>query len=70
MDLINWISEHWDDVLKIWAMVVGVASAIVRLIPPLPEGHWALPIVKLLARFVALNTPTPTDTERKMGEWK
>ena len=64
-DTIEFVRLHWGDVLQVWTMIVGIAS----IIPPLPQGHWALPFVKLLARFVALNTKAPTNNERRLGRW-
>lgn len=69
MDVIEYVREHWDELVELYAMIVALASAIIKIIPPLPDGHWALPIVKFIARWVALNTPTPTDKERKTGRW-
>lgn len=69
MDIVAWVKEHWDELAAIYSGIVTITSIIVKLIPPLPQGHWALPIVKFLARFIALNTKSPTNYERLAGEW-
>lgn len=51
----DFILSNLDYFAMVYFAVVGVASAIVKILPVLPQDHWALPLVKLLARFVALN---------------
>lgn len=59
----DFLQNNWDDIVKIYLALVGLASAIVKLIPVLPKNHWLLPIIKLLAKFVALNK-TVDDKDR------
>lgn len=51
----DWLQDHYKDLAALYAGIVTVASIIVRLIPTLPEGHWTLPLVRFIAKFVALN---------------
>lgn len=55
MNIITWAQDHWTDIVEAYAMLVAFVSAVLLLVPVLPEGHWALPIVKFLGKFVALN---------------
>lgn len=55
----DWIVANYQALLALYASVVTIASIIVKLIPTLPEDSRFLPLVKFLAKFVALNTKTP-----------
>lgn len=59
MQYVDWVQSHWQDIVEAWGLLVLLASAIVKLIPDLPKKHWALPVVKFVAKVIALNTPTP-----------
>ena len=55
MEIINWLVSHWKDIAQVIAMVIGVASIIVRLTPTLADDNILLPIVKFLGKYIALN---------------
>lgn len=55
MELIKWVTQNWVDVAQIVAMVIGVASVIVKLTPTLKDDAILLPIVKFLGKYIALN---------------
>lgn len=59
MQYIDWIQGHWQELVQVWGIVCLLASAVIKLIPDLPAGHWALPVVKFLAKVVALNKNAP-----------
>ena len=59
--MIDWIVAHWKDISEFIAAVIGVASIIVRLTPTLKDDNILLPIIKFIGKFIALNTPTPTN---------
>lgn len=61
MDFIN---AHYKDIAAIYASIVTIVSIIVKLIPTLPANSPYLPLVKWVAKFVALNEPTPTKADR------
>lgn len=45
---------------KLWPIVSGAiaaASIAIRLLPELPEDHWAKPTVKFIGKYVAINRP-------------
>lgn len=55
MEFVTWVQDHWTEIVEAWTMLVTFVSAVLLLVPTLPEGHWALPVVKFLGRWVALN---------------
>ena len=55
MEQIQWALNHKEELLQIWLAVVGLASVIIKVLPPLPANSWLLPIVKFVGKFVALN---------------
>lgn len=56
--IVQWVTEHWDDVIKFYLQVVGVASIIVKLTPTLKDDDILKGIVKFMGRYVALNKST------------
>jgi hypothetical protein len=61
MQIITWFQTHWVDVVNIITGVIAVASIIVKLTPTLKDDNILLGVVKFLSKYIALNTPTPTD---------
>ena len=59
--MIDWIVTNWKSIAEAIAAIIGAASIIVRLTPTLKDDNILLPIVKFLGKFIALNTPTPTE---------
>ena len=55
MEIVNWFVTNWADVAQVIAMVIGVASIIVKLTPTLKDDAILLPIVKFLGKYIALN---------------
>ncbi len=55
MEIVQWISNNYKSVLELIAMVIGVASIIVRLTPTLKDDNILLPIVKFIGKYIALN---------------
>jgi hypothetical protein len=55
MEIVQWVASNYVSLLEILAMVIGVASVIVRLTPTLKDDAILLPIVKFLGKYVALN---------------
>lgn len=58
--LVHWIQEHWDDLVFIYTSIVGIASIVIKLIPTLKKDNPALPVVKAVGKYVALNRESPT----------
>jgi hypothetical protein len=60
----EWILANWTKIAEVVAAVIGVASIIVKLTPNLKDDAFLLPIVKFVAKFIALNKNSPTEEER------
>ena len=61
--MIQWILTHKEEIVTIYLAAVGLASAIIKVIPPLPADSKWLPIIKFIAKFIALNKSVK-DNER------
>jgi len=55
MEIVKWFVENWASIAQVIAMVIGIASIIVRLTPTLADDNILLPIVKFLGKYIALN---------------
>jgi hypothetical protein len=68
MEILKWLSEHWDDLTAIAAYLVAVASIIVKLTPTLRDDAVMLKVVKFLSKYIALNRTTKDDEIRSNGK--
>jgi len=57
----EWIISNWAKITEVVAAIIGVASIIVKLTPNLKDDAFLLPIVKFIAKYIALNKETPTE---------
>jgi hypothetical protein len=55
MEIVNWVVANWVNIAQIIAMVIGVASIIVKMTPTLKDDNILLPVVKFLGKYIALN---------------
>ena len=55
MDIINWIVANWGEIAKAIAMIIGVASIIVKITPTLRDDNILLGVIKFLGKYIALN---------------
>jgi hypothetical protein len=62
--MINWILAHGKDLLEIVAMIVGIASIIVKVTPTLKDDNFFLPLVKFIGKFIALDKYGPDAVKR------
>ena len=62
--LIAWVQGHWVEIGQIYLAIVGLASIIVKMTPTLKDDTVLLSIIKFVAKYLALNTPTPLSEER------
>jgi len=53
--IVAWITSNWDDILKVYLSIVGLASIIVKLTPTLKDDDVLKGIVRFLGKYVALN---------------
>lgn len=55
IDIINWIAVNWDDIVKIYLMLIGIASIIVKLTPTLKDDTFLKTLIKFTGKYLALN---------------
>jgi hypothetical protein len=55
MEIVQWVAGNYTSLLQVVAMVIGIASVIVKLTPTLKDDNILLPIVKFLGKYIALN---------------
>lgn len=65
----NWIVEHWKDVLAVIGGVVSVASIIVKLTPTQKDDNVLAKIIKILA-VIGIFNPDGSLIGRKEEEKK
>ena len=61
MEIVQWVASNYTSLLQIIAMVIGVASVIVKLTPTLKDDNILLPLVKFLGKYIALNVTVSKD---------
>jgi len=61
MEIVNWVLANKDILLQAVAYIISLATIIVRFTPTLKDDSILLPVVKFLSKYIALNTPTPTE---------
>ena len=61
MEILKWFSENWSDVCVAISAVIGAASIVVKLTPTLKDDDFILPIVKFVAKYIALNVEAPKE---------
>jgi len=53
--IVSWITAHWDDIVKVYLSIIGLASIIVKLTPTLKDDDVLKGVVRFLGKYVALN---------------
>lgn len=54
--MLNWILEHWVDLLAIYGAVVAICSTVVKLTPSTKDDNVWAKIIKILDRFSVVFT--------------
>ena len=49
--MLNWILEHWVDLLAIYVAVVAICSTVVKLTPSTKDDNVWAKIIKILDKF-------------------
>lgn len=62
--MVSWIIENWAQVAETIAMIIGVASLIVKMTPTLKDDNILLPIVKFIGKWIALDKYGPAEVKR------
>jgi len=57
----DFLKDNWKDILDIITYLCFISSIVVRLTPTLKDDNIVLPIIKLISKYLAWNTPTPTE---------
>jgi hypothetical protein len=59
--IVAWFQANWTNIATAIASIIAAASIIVKITPTLKDDNMLLGIIKFLSKYIALNTPTPTD---------
>jgi len=54
--IVSFIQAHWDNIIKAYLAIVGLASIIVKLTPTLKDDDVLKGVIRFLGKYVALNT--------------
>lgn len=65
MSFINVIISNWGEIAKAMAMVIGVASIIVRITPTIKDNEVLERIIKIIGKYIALNRNGTDDEEAR-----
>lgn len=60
-EIIGWVKANWLEISAAYTALVTFGSIVVRLTPTLKDDNVFLGVVKFISKYIALNTPTPTD---------
>lgn len=52
---LNWLVGHGPQIASWVTQIIGWASVVVAVIPTLSKDNWILPIIKAIAKYIALN---------------
>jgi len=55
MEIYNWITANWTEIIAIYTGLVTVASIIVKLTPTLRDDTVLKNIVRFVGKYIALN---------------
>jgi len=61
MAVVQWFQANWGNIASTIAYIIAAASIIVKLTPTLKDDDVLLKIIKFISKYIALNTPTPTN---------
>lgn len=53
--IVGWFTTNWDEIIKAYLAIVGVASIVVKLTPTLADDDVLKGIMRFLGKYVALN---------------
>ena len=64
--MIDWILNHWVDLLAVYGAMVAICSAIVKLTPTTKDDDWWAKIVKILDKFSTVFTKEDAEKLAKL----
>ena len=53
--MIDWLAQHWDELLLVYTGLVTVASIVVKWTPTLKDDHALKAVIKFVGKFIAIN---------------
>lgn len=53
--------NNWKEIIEAIAMIIGVASIIIKITPTLKDDNFFLPIIKFIGKYIALDKYTVKD---------
>ena len=62
-EVINWVKDHYQDILSIIGGIVSVATIVVKLTPSQKDDAFLAKVVALLDYFSVVN-PNGTETKK------
>lgn len=54
-DVVAYVQANWDDLIKVYLQIVGLASVIVKLTPTLKDDDVLKNVLRFVGKYVALN---------------
>jgi hypothetical protein len=54
--MLNWILEHWVDLLAVYGAIVAICSTIIKLTPSVKDDEIWAKIIKILDKFSTVFT--------------
>lgn len=61
MAIVNFVKDNLGMLIFIYSAIVTTASWAVKLTPTLKDDNIVLPIIKFLAKYIAVNTNKPEE---------
>lgn len=55
----EWLTANYKSILELVAMVIAIASVIVKLTPTVKDDNFLKPIIKFVGKWVALDKYGP-----------
>ena len=66
MNIIDWVIEHYEDIIFAITSIVTGVSLVVKITPTLKDDSIWLPVVKFLAKYFAINDSRPHEELRNL----
>lgn len=53
--IINYVTNHWSEIIDLWLKAIGVASVIVKFTPTLKDDDVLKWVIRFVGKYIALN---------------
>lgn len=63
--MLNWITEHWDDILAVYGGLVALSTAIVKITPSTKDDEFLAKIIKIFDFFSTAFTKADAEKLKK-----